>query len=339
MEAHKADILKGALENKPRIVITSHTRPDGDAVGSALALHHYFIKKGFSSQVILPDKFPAFLDWLEGSSDILIYNKQKKASAAVLEKARIVFSVDYNDLERTNSMKEILKASGAYKVMIDHHPDPDEAAFHLTFSYPGYSSTSEIIYYLIQQFGDEVYICKHIAEALFAGILTDTGSFRHSSTRKETFEAVAHLIEKGVDVALINHRVYDTYSEKRLSLLGFCLSERLVVLPEYSAAFIYLTEKDLERFDYRQGDTEGLVNYGLSVEGINLAVLFTEKNGEIRLSLRSKVAFSVNDFARKHFSGGGHDRAAGATSTKSMEDTITYFRSLLPQYKEQLNAL
>lgn len=339
MEAHKADQLATALKKNPRIVITSHTRPDGDAVGSSVALHHYLTAKGYTAQVILPDKFPAFLQWIQGSDNILIYDKHKQQADKAIREAGLLFCVDYNDLSRTNGMEKVLKASEAFKVMIDHHPDPDLEAFNLAFSYPSCSSTSEIIYYLIAQFQDTDYICKHVAEALFAGILTDTGSFRHSSTSRETFEAAAHLIEKGVDVALINHRVYDTYSEMRLRLLGFCLSERLVVFPEYSTAYIYLTKADLDRFNHRQGDTEGLVNYGLSVEGINFAALFTERNGEIRLSLRSKKEFSVNDFARQHFDGGGHDRAAGATSSRSMADTIAYFESLLPQYKEQLNVL
>ncbi len=339
MEKTKIETLKTKLQPQAPIVITSHMHPDGDAVGSALALHHYLSKQGFISQVILPDNFPRFLKWMEGSKNILIYDNHPEKARLAIDKASLLFCVDYNDMNRTNHMEKTLKEASSYKVMIDHHPDPVVSQFDLAFSYPDYSSTAEIVFYMFQDITPGVYICKHTAEALYAGIMTDTGSFRFSSTTRRTFLAAAHLVERGVDVALLNHRVYDTYSEKRLRLLGFCLSERLVVLPAFSTAYIYLYKADMERFDYRSGDTEGLVNYGLSIEGINFAALFTEKNGEIRLSLRSKTQFSVNDFARNHFGGGGHERAAGASSDKSMADTIALFRSLLPQYKAKLNVL
>lgn len=339
MEKDKIDTLKTKLQDHHPIVITAHTHPDGDAVGSALALHHYLSNQGFHTQVVLPDNFPRFLKWMEGSKNILIYDNHPDKAKKAIEGAGLLFCVDYNEMARTNHMEDVLTKAKGYKIMIDHHPDPVDSQFDLVFSYPDYSSTAEIVFYLFQELNNNVYICKHTAEALYAGIMTDTGSFRFSSTTRRTFHAAAELVERGVDVALLNHRVYDTYSEKRLRLLGFCLSERLVVLPEFSTAYIYLSKTDLERFDYRSGDTEGLVNYGLSIEGINLAALFTEKNGEIRLSLRSKTAFSVNEFARAHFDGGGHERAAGASSDMSMSDTIILFRSLLPKYKSKLNVL
>lgn len=339
MEKEKIKHLQQLLENKSRIVITSHTRPDGDAVGSALGLHMYISKLGLHSSVVLPDKFPGFLNWINKSDDICIHQETQGKAEELIAQADLIFCVDYNQLKRANSLEKPLKESDAVKVMIDHHPEPDNSPFDLLFSYTMMSSTAEIIFHIIKQLNDESNICKHLASALYVGIMTDTGSFRHSSTGRSTFEVAAALVDKGVDIQEIGHRVYDTYSEYRLRLLGFSLSERLVVLPEYSTAYIYLSKDDMERFEYRDGDTEGLVNYGLSVQGINLAALITEKEGEIRLSLRSKVAFSVNNFARKHFNGGGHERAAGGSSGLSLQDTIKRFESLLPQYKDDLNVL
>ncbi len=339
MEKQKIIHLRQLLENKSRIVITSHTRPDGDAVGSALGLHMYISKLGHQSSVVLPDKFPDFLSWIKESDNICIHQENREKAEGLINQAGIIFCVDYNQLKRANSLEKPLEESDALKVMIDHHPEPESISFDLLFSYPGMSSTAEIVFHIIKQLDGESNICKHLASALYVGIMTDTGSFRHSSTGRSTFEVAAALVDKGIDIQEIGHRVYDTYSEYRLRLLGFSLSERLVVLHEYATAYIYLSKEDMQRFNYQDGDTEGLVNYGLSIQGINLAALITEKEGEVRLSLRSKVAFSVNHFAREHFDGGGHERAAGGSSGLSLQDTIKRFESLLPQYKEELNVL
>lgn len=339
MEKEKIQQLEQLLGANPQIVITSHTHPDGDAVGSAMGLHLYLQARGYNSKVVLPDKYPSFLDWLDPGNDICIYQEKKEEAETHIKNAGLIFCVDYNQLKRANSLEKPIEKSTAFKVMIDHHPDPEEKPFDLVFSHPEASSTSEIIFHIVKQSGRVSDICKQAASALYVGIMTDTGSFKHSSTRRFTFEVAAELVDKGIDIQEIGNRVYDTYSEWRLRLLGFSLSERLVVLPEFSTAYIYLSKKDMEKFRHQDGDTEGLVNYGLSIKGINLAALITEREREVRLSLRSKKPFSVNQFARDHFDGGGHDRAAGGSSDLSLEGTIKYFESLLPQYKKDLNDL
>lgn len=339
MDIKKINTLRNILTKDQKIIITSHMRPDGDSVGSSIGLQLFLKNYGIPSTVLLPDPYPEYLGWMEGIKDALIYQADQSGSRALIAEADIIFSLDYNDYSRTDRMGKYLKDSSGYKILIDHHPNPILEDFDLHFSYPDYSSTSEIVTKLIQEMELEVHICKHAAESLFTGIVTDTGSFKFVSSHMETMTIAALLMKKGVEPHEINRRVFDTNSESRLRLMGFSLSERLHVIPEYATAYIYLTSEDLKRYNYKDGDTEGLVNYGLSIKGINLAVLFTEKKGQVRLSLRSKTGFSVNQFARKHFTGGGHERAAGASSDLSMEDTIEKFKSLLPTYAKELQSI
>jgi bifunctional oligoribonuclease and PAP phosphatase NrnA len=331
-------LLTEIISNAASIVITSHHNPDGDAIGSGLALYHFLIRSGKKPKMILPNAFPENLAWLEGSNRIMIFEKQATKAAKAIESADLIFCLDYNAFNRTNFFEKNLKESRAYKVMIDHHPQPSDEFDHL-ISRIEVSSTAELVYEVIEAMGHKSLIDKTIAECLFVGIMTDTGSFSFSCNYPSTFRIVADLIETGLNAEQVHQLIYDTFSEQRLRLLGYCLSEKLVVLKDYSTAYISLARHELDQYNFRPGDTEGIVNYALSIKNIVFAVLFTEKEDAVRISFRSKGDFSVNDFARTHFDGGGHKNAAGADSYKSLDETITQFVEILQNYKEELREL
>jgi bifunctional oligoribonuclease and PAP phosphatase NrnA len=326
------------LETPRKILITTHTNPDGDAIGSSLAMYGYLKKKGHDVSVMIPDPDPAFLHWMPFHSCILVFRDQQELCIAAIEKAKIIFCLDYNGLGRVSKAEETLRNSQAIKILIDHHRDPAPDFNHM-ISVIETSSTSELVYDFIAGFGDTGLIDKDIASCIYAGIITDTGSFSYSCNYEKTYLITADLYRKGIDGEHIHRLVYDTYSEGRLRLLGYSISEKLVVLHEFHTAYIYLSKEDLDRFDYQVGDTEDIVNYGLSVAGINLAALFSERDGVVRVSLRSKGNFSVNDIAHKYFDGGGHINAAGANSYLSLEETVRIFVEMLPDYKEKLTTV
>lgn len=323
------------LGSSKHILILSHHNPDGDAIGSSLALYNYLLIKGCNPQVIVPNDFPSFLSWMPGQDKIIVYKRHKEKAEKIIKQADLTFCLDFNAIVRLDKLSEPVSQMKTVKIMIDHHPQP-ACEFDFAFSDTNASSTSELIYDFIEGLGDKDVINKTIAECIYVGIMTDTGSFSYSCNSEHLYLIIAQLFKLGIDGQYIHRLIYDTYSEEHLRLLGYSLSEKLIVKAEYSTAYIYLTRTDLLRFKFKIGDTEGLVNYALSIRGINLAVLFMEKEGAIRLSLRSKGNFSVNDFARKHFSGGGHQNAAGGDSFLSMNETIELFESLLPTYKDQL---
>lgn len=327
------------LLQKPRnILITTHSNPDGDAVGASLALYGYLIKKNHTVQVMIPDPDPSFLHWLPFHEHLMIFSKNQERCLTVISDAELIFCIDYNGLSRLRHASEFVSKSKATKILIDHHVQPEEE-FDLQISVIKTSSTSELIYDFIAASGDKHLIDKNIAECIYTGIITDTGSFSYACNYEKTFLITAALHLTGMDGELIHRLVYDTYSENRLRLLGYSISEKLVVLPEYNAAYISITKDDLDRFDHQIGDTEGIVNYALSMKDINLAALFTEKEDMVKVSLRSKGNFSVNEIARKFFTGGGHANAAGADCYISLEETIQIFLSMLPQYKDQLKSV
>ena len=329
--------IKERILQASSIVIVTHTNPDGDAIGSSLGFYHFLLSltKKLNVKVIVPNEFPSFLKWMPGVNDILVFPFNEKAAIKTIVDADLCFCLDFNSLKRTDKLSSYLEASTAFKILIDHHPQPD-SNFDIMISCVESSSTSELIYDVIGEMEGFDALNKEIASCLYVGIMTDTGSFSYSCRRPETYLAVAELIRHGVESELIHRKIYDTNSENRLRMLGFCLSERMKVLKEYHTAYIYLSDSDLKRFNHQNGDTEGFVNYALSIEGIVLAVQFTEKEGKIRLSLRSKGAFSVNDLARKHFHGGGHKNASGGDSFGSMNDTLVYFESILKDYQDDL---
>lgn len=327
--------VKDLLKHPTEILITSHYNPDGDAIGSSLAMVAYLRMKGHTVHLILPNDFPDFLGWMPGIEETVIYFHHSKLADRLLASAELIFCLDYNAIPRVNLFADKLFNAKGYKILIDHHLQPEDH-FDLLFSVIDTSSTSELVYDFIDAIGDRNLISKPIAINLFVGIMTDTGSFSFACNYPHTFEVVAELLKAGVDTEFIHRLVYDTYSEGRMRLLGFCLSERMVVLTEFATAYIWLKRTDLERFGFKPGDTEGVVNYALSMKDVSFAALFTEKSDRIRISFRSKGNFSVNDFARQHFNGGGHRNAAGGDSFSIMEETLTHFESLLPEYKESL---
>ena len=336
MNSEEIHLVKDILSTPKKIVITPHKNPDGDAVGSVLALWHYLKQKDHEASVIVPNDFPVFLKWMPGVDEIINFEKSKDTASGLIEKAEIIFTLDFNDLSRVGGMQESFLKADAKFIMIDHHQEPEPYAT-VEYSDVSMSSTCEMVYNFIEYLGDRDLITTEMASCLYAGILTDTGSFKFSSTTGRTHRVVADLIDKGADNSKIHNQIFDTNSSDRLYLLGRALNN-LVILKEYNTAYISLSKKDLEEFNFKKGDTEGFVNYGLSLEGIYFAAIFIENSEDdyIKISLRSEGSFSVNEFARAHFSGGGHTNAAGGRSDLPMKETILKFTSLLDNYKDQL---
>lgn len=331
---HISDKLSTSL----RILITSHSNPDGDAIGSILALAAYLKKKRHMVQLLIPDPYPDFLAWMKGSEEILVFNSDETKCRKAIDRAEMIISSDYNNLGRLNDAAPLVRQSKAVKVLIDHHLNPSDE-FDYQISVSRISSTSEIVYNLIEEMGDLNLLDKDIAECIYTGIITDTGSLSYACNYVRTYQILAELFRQGIDGEYLHRLIYDTYSESRLRLLGFSISDKLVVLPEYHTAYITLSKEDLERFDHQIGDTEGVVNYGLSIKDINLAALFMERDGIVKVSFRSKGSFAVNTIAAEYFSGGGHRNAAGANCTTSLEETILKFKQILPLYQPMLKSV
>jgi phosphoesterase RecJ-like protein len=327
--------VKELLNSPGEIVITTHHRPDGDAMGSSLGLYNYLIKKGKKVTVITPSEYPDFLNWLPGNFNVLVYANDKEKCDQHLEQAGIIFCLDFNWMNRVEKMAEKLRISGSKKILIDHHLDP-EKVYDIAFSYSDACSTCELIFDFIVAMNDSALIDKKIAECLYCGIMTDTNSFRFASMKAGTHRIIAALMEAGAENYKIHERVYDTNHESRMRLLGYALLEKLVVLREFNAAYIVLMTEDLIKYDFKSGDTEGLVNYALSIEGIRLAVFFSELEGQVKISFRSKGDFSVKELSAKYFGGGGHKNASGGFSKDSMEVTVNRFLEILPSYKKHL---
>jgi len=275
---------------------------------------------------------------MKGSGEMLVWTLHREACLKAIGAADIIVAADYNNLSRLNEAGEYVKRSQALKVLIDHHLEPS-GEFDLAVSISKTSSTSELVYAFMEQAGDLGLLDKAIAECLYAGIITDTGSLSYSCNYVKTYEILAHLFRFGIDGEHLHRLIYDTYSESRLRLLGLSVSDRLVVLPEYHTAFITLTRDDLRRYNYQIGDTEGVVNYALSIKDINLAALFIERDGIVKVSLRSKGNFAVNTMAAKYFDGGGHRNAAGANCTTSLEETVARFLEILPLHQPMLKTV
>ena len=337
---NSADVraLEALLSTPQKIAIIPHKNPDGDAIGAALGLHHYLVKKGHSSVVISPNDYPEFLKWMPGTGNVLIYEKHSAQAKEFIATSTLIFTVYFNDLGRIGQLKEVLEETDTTFVMVDHHQSPANYA-SVMYSDTSMSSTCEMIFHMIKALGGENEINSEIADCLYAGILTDTGSFKYAATTSETHRVVAALIDKGARNSEIHREIFDTNTPSRLHLLG-CALNNLVILPEYSTAYITLSQEELDKHDFKKGDTEGFVNYGLTLAGIRMAVIFIENKDEgiIKISFRSEGDFSVNEFARSYFEGGGHTNAAGGKSTRSMEETVAYFRTLLEQHKSELNA-
>jgi bifunctional oligoribonuclease and PAP phosphatase NrnA len=328
--------FKEFLAHPRKAVIVTHFKPDADALGSSLGLAGYLLKKNHQVQVITPSDYPDFISWMPGNQNVLVFHKDKPAAAANFVKAAdIIFCLDFSSLKRINELGEMVSQSSSKKVLIDHHLDPEDFAEFVQWDTSA-ASTAELVYDLIHEMDDDHLIDSDIADCLYAGLMTDTGSFRHPNTTVKVFKVASELVSKGANPAKVSKLIYDTNTIERLRLMGFVLSERLHVVPEFRTAYITLSADDLRKYGSQTGDTEGLVNFGLSIKGVRLSVLISDRRENIKLSFRSLGEFSVNDFARKHFDGGGHKNAAGGQTDLSLEQTLKKFLDLLPQYKSDL---
>ncbi|WP_299665873.1 bifunctional oligoribonuclease/PAP phosphatase NrnA [uncultured Polaribacter sp.] len=332
------DELNTFLSKSRNIVIVGHRNPDGDAMGSTLGLKHYFSKKGHSTTVVVPNEYPDFLHWLPGSESTYRFDWQNTQSQKAIKNSDIIFLLDFNALHRVgHDMQKTLENYSNEFAMIDHHQQPDNVKY--MYSDVEICSTCQMVYQFIEMNNDLDLIDEDIATCLYTGIMTDTGSFRFRSTTSKTHRIIADLIDRGAQNDKIHNNVYDANSYGRLLLLGQALSN-LQIFPEYKTAFITLTEAEKKKFDFQKGDTEGVVNYALSLKEIVFAAIFIEdvEQNIIKISFRSKGKFSVNQFARNHFNGGGHDNAAGGRFEGSIEEIIETFKALLPKYKNELNS-
>ncbi|TDD96924.1 DHH family phosphoesterase [Flavobacterium cellulosilyticum] len=329
MKKQDIQAIQELLSTPKKIAIIPHRSPDGDAMGSTLGLYHFLLKYNHQAIVVSPNEFPDFLAWMPGSETVKIFEKDKKNCTKILEEAELIFTLDFNALHRVGEMENVLNKLSAPFIMIDHHQSPDSYAAY-TYSDTSFGSTCEMLYNFISSLGKRATIDKTIATCIYTGILTDSGSFRFPKTTGTTHRIIADLIDLGVENTEIPTLLYDNSSYERLQLLGRAL-QNMKVMPEHKTAYITLTQAELDSFNYIKGDTEGIVNYGLSIKGIVFTAIFIENAEEkiIKISFRSQGNFDVNLFAREHFNGGGHRNAAGGKSDISMEETIRKFENLV----------
>ncbi|MFV5689250.1 DHH family phosphoesterase [Flavobacterium sp. ZT3R25] len=329
MKIQDIQAIQLLLSTPKKIAIIPHRGPDGDAMGSTLGLYHFLLKNNHHPVVVSPNEFPDFLAWIPGSETVKIYEKDKANCTKILEEAELIFTLDFNALHRTGEMETILATLKAPFIMIDHHQKPDDYATY-TYSDTSFGSTCEMLYNFICFLGKKEAIDKTIGTCIYTGILTDSGSFRFPKTTGDTHRIVAELIDLGVENTEIPNLLFDNSSFGRLQLLGRAL-QNMKVLTQYKTAYTTLTQDELNSFDYVKGDTEGIVNYGLSIKGILFTAIFIENKEEkiIKISFRSQGDFDVNQFARDYFNGGGHRNAAGGKSEVSMQETINKFEDLV----------
>lgn len=332
--------FKSLIGKPAAVVIVTHFKPDADALGSSLGLAAFLKKFGHQVSVITPSDYPDFLTWMPANETVLALSKDNNAAEAkagvLITQAEIIFCLDFSNLSRVNSLGDMIRKASATKVLIDHHLEPENFAAFQQWD-PASASTAGLIFDLIKELGEQDKLDATIATCLYAGLMTDTGSFKHNNTRYHEFQIAAELVRQGANPHEIAQAIYDTNSLERLRLTGFVLSEKLVVLPQYNTAYMTLSQEEQKKFGAQTGDTEGLVNYGLSVKGVKMAVLMYDRKEEIKLSFRSLGTFSVNELARKHFEGGGHRNASGGTSRLSLDETLKKLLAVLPEYKQQLN--
>jgi phosphoesterase RecJ-like protein len=325
-----------SLSHPSRAVITMHQKPDGDAMGSALGLYHFLIAMGHEVTVISPTNWAEFLNWMPGVDQVIDFEARKDKALGIIREAHHIFCLDFNVLHRTKQMEQPLLEATATRILIDHHEQPQVDAFDFGNSNTEKSSTCEMVYDFIVDSGHADKLTLAAAECLYTGLMTDTGSFRFPSTTASVHRMVAALKELGLNHTRIHENIYDNFLENRLKFIGFALLNRMEVFYEYNTAFMYITKQDLQRFSIKTGDTEGLVNYLLTIQGIRFGAIVIDREGERKWSFRSKGSFDVNTFARQHFNGGGHFNAAGGGSYDSLEATIEKFKQVLPSYQSQL---
>ena len=328
--------LKELLSQPKQIVITTHHKPDGDAMGSSLGLYNYLIQKGHHVKLITPSDYPMFLHWLPNNLEVMVYTEKPEESRECIANADFIFCLDFNALSRINQMGDFVREAKAKKVMIDHHLDPEDFDDYRHWSINA-CATAQLVYdFIVNEMGERDLINKDVATCLYTGIMTDSGSFRFPNTTSAVHHIVADLIEKGAENWRIHQLVYDNFSRSRLKFLGHCLLNKLEVLQEFNTAFITVSKEELEKFDIITGDTEGVVNYALSINGIRLAALIIERPDRVKLSLRSTGDFPANEICKRYFNGGGHRNAAGGSSELSLDEVVTQFKAILPEYKNLL---
>jgi phosphoesterase RecJ-like protein len=329
--------LKNRLSSPQKVVITTHHKPDADALGSSLGMADYLKKKGHDVTVVTPSDYPSFLHWMKGNEHVINFenpDQQEKAIEKVLD-ADVIFCLDFSCLSRLYALAPFVTKSKAYIVNIDHHQDPKDFADFQYLSTKA-AATCELVYELIVGFGDQNLIDKDIADCLYAGIMTDTGGFRHPNTTKNVHLITAELIGLGADNTRISRLIYDTNSVNRLKFIGFAITRRLTILEDLQTAFFAISKKDLRKYNSQTGDTEGLVNYALSLDGVKIAALFTEREDGIKISFRSTEEIAVNKFAADFFDGGGHKNASGGKSNLGLKETTEKFQKLIKENKKTL---
>ena len=322
--------LSNLFSSSENILIICHINPDGDSVGAQLAMYHYFKSVNKNVSLLAPNNLQEFLKWMDGAGQIEIFIKDRKKGRQLIENADLIIMLDFNQPGRLGEAEEAVIASKARKVIIDHHLDPENFA-DLIISDPAKCSTSELVHEIICEVNGAKFMNRSYAESLYVGIITDTGNFEHGAYSSRTFRIVADLLDTGIIKERIINLIYNNFSSDRLRLQGFALNQRMVVLPEFRTAYIYLSKEDLKTYNHVKGDTEGFVNMPLSIKGINFAALFIEKDSFIKLSFRSKGQFPSNEFASLYFSGGGHLNASGGEYTDTLENTIVYFLEVLKE--------
>lgn len=332
--SYKITKLKEFLSGAPKnVLILSHYNPDGDAVGSALAWSEALAAAGHRPVCVVPNKFPGFLDWIPGIGSVLIHSEKPEEVARAAAEADVICCCDFNNIDRLERLTGVIERNTtAKKILIDHHLDPPRNYFDLTFSYPAASSTSYLVCRIISRVWGEEAINRDMATALYVGIVTDTGNFSFGNLTPDLFRTVALLVERGIDIPYINYKVYNSYSEERTRLLGYVIGHKMGIIENGQVAYLSLRESELRRFNFRQGDSEGFVNYPLSIGTVKISAMFLQTHRFIRVSLRSRGDVDVNLFARRYFDGGGHKNAAGGKSTDSMEKTIERFRKAIAEF-------
>ncbi len=319
-----------------KAIITTHHKPDADALGSSLGLLHFLEKLSIQTTVISPTDFAGFLSWMPQSSKICIFEENEPNAEKLCLEADFIFCLDFNNLSRINKLGDIVQKTKAQKILIDHHQFP-QSFEQLNFWDEKASSTCELIYRLITESKNTHLIDKNIASCLYAGIMTDTGSFRFSNCTAQTHKIAAHLMDYDINHVAIHDKLHDSFTLDRVRFIGYAISQKLEVLEEFNTALITINKDELKQYNIKTGDTEGLVNYGLSIQGIKFAALIIDRTQLVKMSFRSKGNFPANIFASKFFNGGGHFNAAGGSSESSLEDTVNKFRDALTQFKGQLN--
>jgi phosphoesterase RecJ-like protein len=324
------------LSQPKNIIITMHQKPDADAMGAALGLYHFLLQFGHTVTVISPSNWAGWLNWMPGCKDVLDYDMHKEKADALMDVADWLFCLDFNAMYRTKNLAPKLESLRCTKILIDHHREPDEAAFDYGISDTSRSSTCEMIYDLIVNSGHADKINEDISECIYAGVVADTGSFRFSSAHAGVHQLVADLKKRGLEHPRVHEELFDNFLENRLRFVGHVLLHRMEVLYEYNTVLIAIPKSDLFKFNIKTGDTEGLVNYPQTIQGIKLVALVIDRDEERKWSFRSKGNFDCNSFARKYFEGGGHFNASGGRSSDSLEATVQKFKQVLKENAELL---